>query len=112
MNPRGADVCEHCGAELAHQPRTPRIEVAATTLVEAVETPMNDADLAGMGYRAALQWAAGSDGRLLVDRLKRIARARGYGEGWISHCRGRQWEVVWQRTLRWREQQRKREMSR
>jgi superfamily II DNA or RNA helicase len=103
MNPRGAEQCQHCGAEL-HQPRPPHVEVRGPQLVEAVEAPTGDADLADMGYRALLQWAADEDGHLVATRLERIAAIRGYKQGWIWHLRGKQWEDVWRETERWRAQ--------
>jgi DNA repair protein RadD len=104
INEPGADVCAHCGGEL-RQKREPRVEVAAPRLVEAVEIPLSDADLARMSYRAVLQWAADHTGRLLADRLQRIARAREYSDGWVWHCTGLRWDELWLQTVQWREQQ-------
>jgi hypothetical protein len=86
---------------------TTAFTVSATRrrLVEAVEMPVSDSDLADMTYRAALQWAADDTGRLVPERLQRMARAKGYREGWAWHLAGRNWEHVWQDTLRWRAQQ-------
>ena len=105
MNQRGAETCEHCGAELPRPQRQPRVEVAARRLVEAVEAPLRDADLADLRYRDCLQWATDEQGHLVAERLQRIARARGYSDGWVWHLKGRPWGEVWQETMRWRAKQ-------
>jgi superfamily II DNA or RNA helicase len=106
MNERSAEFCTRCGAELhQQQQRAPKVEVTGPRLVEAFEVPVNHSDLADMTYRAALRWAADPNGHLVRKRLDRIARARGYAEGWAWHLAGRHWERVWQETVRWRQEQ-------
>jgi superfamily II DNA or RNA helicase len=100
INSRGLDECEHCGAELVHH-RAPRVEVAGRMLVEAVEVPVTDWDIAKMGKRGALRWAA-PDGRLRADRLERIAEVRGYKRGWVYYNAGKHWEEVWKEMEKWR----------
>jgi superfamily II DNA or RNA helicase len=104
VNERTDEFCTHCGGEL-HQRREPKIEITGPRLVEAVEAPISDADLHDMTYRAALRWAADDLGYLRPERLQRIARARGFKDGWVWHLRDKHWEQVWQETLRWRQQQ-------
>jgi ribosomal protein L40E len=82
VNPKGADVCLYCGAELPHRQQPARLIVAGQKLAEAVEE-VSDQSLSQMTYRAVMQWAAGADGRFDVSRLERIAYARGYRSGWI-----------------------------
>jgi DNA repair protein RadD len=102
MNSPMADRCEHCDALLHQggQARPSRVEVAGTRLVEAVEAPVDDADLAMMSYRDLLRWAAGDRAR-----LRRIARVKGYRAGWVGHNEGRDWEEVLDSAKRYREQQ-------
>lgn len=66
---------------------------------------IDDADFAAMTYRDALRCATGPDGRLVRDRLVRIARARGYNAGWVFHNAGRPWREVWEQTVQWRQAQ-------
>ena len=103
VNPPEADVCEHCGA--AQRQRDVRIEVEGPRLAEAIETPVNDAELAGMSYHSVLRWASGIDGRLVRDRLERGARSRGYRAYWVERNAGRHCEQVWEEHLRWRQRQ-------
>ncbi len=104
VNARGARLCAHCGGEL-HRKREPHVEVPGARLVEAIETPVNDTVLAAMSYRAALQWAADHKGRLVRERLQRVARARAYNDGWVWRCTGRHWVDVLEGTRLWRAQQ-------
>ena len=105
VNSPDADVCEHCGAVLSQQQREARIEVEGPRLAEAVETPVDDAELASMDYHAVLRWASGVDGRLARDWLERVARARGYRSYWVERNAGRRWERVWEEHLEWRARQ-------
>jgi DNA repair protein RadD len=104
INKRGARTCAHCGAA-PHQPQAPRIEVAGRPLVEAVAAPVDDFDLAAMGYLRLLRWAADGDGNLMAGRLQRIARVRGYRPSWVHYNIGKPWQQVWEATLRWRKEQ-------
>ena len=61
VNAPAAEVCEHCGTELNHQ-REVRIEVEGPRLAEAIETPVDNSELATMDYHSALRWAAAVDG--------------------------------------------------
>ncbi len=107
MNDPGANVCEHCGAMLHHhhERRTPRVVVAGRRLAEAVETPLNDAGLAGMTYKNQMRWAADRDGRFLLDRLERIARIRGFKPGWVWYHRHKRLADVLASVEQWRQQQ-------
>jgi hypothetical protein len=58
-----------------------------------------------MGFRAVLQWAADIDGKLIGKRCERIARARGYKQGWVWNVTGKRWDQVWEEAVRWRAQQ-------
>jgi DNA repair protein RadD len=78
INPRDAEHCEHCGAPFGHGEREPRVIVPGRTLVEAIETPVSDQDLVNMSARDRFRWAAGEDGRLVRERLQRIAIAKNY----------------------------------
>jgi len=71
LNPIAAFLCVNCGAQLRGPPS--RSEIQSGRLVE-----LNH--LAAMSYRQALHWAGGD-----ADRLRLIARARGYHRGWIHH---------------------------
>jgi superfamily II DNA or RNA helicase len=104
MNERGAEQCDACG-EALHRPRAPRVEVAGRSLVEAIEIPVTNRDIANMGLRGSLRWAADDAGRLLRSRLVRIAEVRGYNPGWVFHNAGRTWEEAWERINRWRKEQ-------
>jgi hypothetical protein len=106
MNERGAEECENCGAEL-RRPREPRVEVAGRSLVEAVETPATDRDIANMGLRGALRWAADDRGYLKPERLVRVADVRGYRRGWVYYNAGKYWEDLWSEMKTWQQQQRK-----
>jgi superfamily II DNA or RNA helicase len=88
VNDRGALECVNCGAEL-HRHRPPRAVVEGGRLAEAIEVPVTDTDLREMTYRDLLKWAADQDGRLMVERLERIARARDFKPGWIYYNRDR-----------------------
>jgi DNA repair protein RadD len=101
MNPREAEQCEHCGAPLQRtRERQPRIIVPGRALVEAVEAPMSDDELANMSARDRFHWAADDDGKLMPERLLRIAHAKGYQypQHWVQHHIGLNWEEAWQRA--------------
>jgi DNA repair protein RadD len=102
MNSPMDDYCEHCDAALHQggQERPSRVEVAGARLVEAVEAPVDDTDLALMSYRDLLRWADGDRAR-----LKRVARVKGYRPGWVGYNEGHPWEEVWEAAKRHREQQ-------
>ena len=104
VNAPAAEVCEHCGTELNHQ-REVRIEVEGPRLAEAIETPVDNSELATMDYHSALRWAAAVDGRLDRAWLERVARARGYQAYWVERNAGRRWERVWEEHLQWRARQ-------
>jgi DNA repair protein RadD len=108
VNGPGSDECSHCGAALRRE-RPSRVEVAGSRLVEAVEAveePRDDSDLADMTYRAALDWAAESDGVMRSStRLNRVARARGYSRMWVSYTLGCSVEEVLEKAKRYRKQQ-------
>ena len=104
INDRAAAECEHCGAEL-HQQRPPRVEVKGRQLAEAVEVPVDDADLAHMTFKHQMRWAADRDGHFLLDRLERIARVRGCKPGWVYYQRNRNLADVLASVERWRQQQ-------
>jgi hypothetical protein len=54
----------------------------------------------------ALRWAADIDGYLTNEqRLERLARARGYKQGWISYVFNQHWHTVWTNCLHWRKGQ-------
>jgi superfamily II DNA or RNA helicase len=93
INDRSDDVCVNCGAPL-HRHRPPRAVVEGGRLAEAVEVPVTDIDLREMTYRDALKWAADQDGRLVVERLERIARARDFRPGWVFYNRDRPLDEV------------------
>jgi superfamily II DNA or RNA helicase len=104
MNERGAEECESCGAEL-RRGREPRVEVAGRSLVEAVEIPVTDRDIANMGLRGALRWAADDRGYLKPERLVRVAAVRGYRRGFVYYNAGKYWEDVWTQMRLWRKEQ-------
>jgi superfamily II DNA or RNA helicase len=64
--------CPECGAELRSR-LGDRTEVHRPPLIEAER-------LRGMTYGQALRWAGASG-----DRLRLVARARGYKRGWVWH---------------------------
>jgi superfamily II DNA or RNA helicase len=68
--PAGCFSCPECGSELRSREH---VEADAVPLVEAER-------LRGMNYGAALRWAGTSE-----ERLRQIARARGYKRGWVWH---------------------------
>jgi hypothetical protein len=72
--PFAAIRCEACGARL-REPRPPiqRLEVRSGALVEIDH-------LVAMSYRQALHWAGESE-----DRLRLVAKARGYKRGWVFY---------------------------
>ena len=67
----GAQLARPVGAPLRLP--VPRVEVKTPTLVEIDR-------LAMMSYREAVAWAGTSE-----DRLRLVARARGYKRGWVWH---------------------------
>ena len=71
LNPISAITCQACGAPLRLP--VPRVEVRTSVLVEIDR-------LQAMTYRQALQWAGSSE-----DRLRLVARARGYKRGWVYY---------------------------
>jgi DNA repair protein RadD len=71
LNPIAALRCSECGAMLRDP--APRIEVRSSTLVEIDR-------VRAMTYGQALRWAGDSE-----ERLRLIARARGYRPGWVRH---------------------------
>jgi superfamily II DNA or RNA helicase len=103
VNPHDAQQCIHCGVPLPHRQRA-NIVVPGRPLTEAIESPVTDADLAAMSYRAALLWATDADGRLITERLERIAMSRGYKQGWVYHQAHRTLDAALQEFERWRRQ--------
>jgi hypothetical protein len=87
-------------------PRTPRVEVLGRTVAGAVGVSVIDRDIANMGLRVVLRWAANDDGRLLTRKLARIAEVRGYKPGWVYHNRGKHWEQVWDEMMARRRKER------
>jgi hypothetical protein len=74
INPIVAMGCEACGAQLREPaPRVARIEVRSGQLIEIDH-------LQAMSYRQALRWAGESE-----DRLRLVAKARGYKRGWVFY---------------------------
>ena len=102
MNPRHEEVCQHCGADL-HPQRQQQVEVSGTPLVEAFDVPVDDNDLRFMTHRDRLRWCAGDDGRLLRERLERVARVKNYEPGWVYYTmRAGHWQAAWKATKAWR----------
>jgi len=60
-----------------------------------------DDDLARMGLRDALKWAADDNGRLVRDRLLRVASARRYNPRWVSYWEDEYWENAHQHMCEW-----------
>jgi hypothetical protein len=89
--------------------RRPRIEVAGYVNLfpdwRPPPPPISDAALGRLNFRQMLRWCAGPDGRLQRDRLKRVAKLKGYDIGWVKHLAGRHWERAWNDVQRWRERQ-------
>jgi hypothetical protein len=75
----------------------PRVHVAG-----GLFNTVTDLDIAVMGLRKALRWAADADGRLLTRKLARVAEVRRYKPGWVFHNSGKHWETVWNEMERWR----------
>jgi DNA repair protein RadD len=73
-----AQECPECGVELQRQRKT-TIEEGAGELEEVTGISV---ELRRMPYRRALSWA-GAD----PERLRLVARARGYKLGWVWHVR-------------------------
>jgi DNA repair protein RadD len=105
MNERGATKCEHCGEPLGGRQQRQRVVAPGQRLAEAVQAPISDADLAAMSARDRFKWAAGPDGKLIRERLERIARAKGYEPFWVRCQIGSTWEQAYERMLQWRERQ-------
>jgi hypothetical protein len=82
---------------MANRSRTPRVDVAGPLF----ETPPTDLDIANMSLRDVLRWAANDDGRLLGQRLMRVAEVRGYKVGFAYHNAGRPWQHVYDDMMRW-----------
>jgi hypothetical protein len=59
-------------------------------------------ELRAMSYGQSLAWAAGRDGRLDSERLRRVARVRGYDDRWVERCAGRDWKEVRDSARAWR----------
>jgi hypothetical protein len=62
-------------------------------------------DLIRWPFKSCLQWAAGSDGKLQQDRLKRIAAARGYKAAWVQLVVDKDWLVVWNQSVDWHQRE-------
>jgi Type III restriction enzyme, res subunit len=74
LNPITARRSDACGAQLREpRPPIPRVEVRSGQLIEIDR-------LQAMTYRRALQWAGESE-----DRVRLVARVRGYKRGWVWH---------------------------
>ena len=101
MNPRGAEQCGHCGAALGRGERQERVVVRGRTLVQAVDVPINDADLARMTLSDGLRWCADDDGRIKHERALRLAQTRGYKRGWAGFVAGKPWQQVYAGMRDW-----------
>ena len=74
LNPITARHSDACGAQLREpRPPIPRVEVRSGQLIEIDR-------LQAMTYRRAPQWAGESE-----DRVRLVARVRGYKRGWVWH---------------------------
>jgi superfamily II DNA or RNA helicase len=73
LNPLAAVTCEACGAQLQCKPPIQRVEVPTNTLVEVER-------LRAMSYGQAVKWAGPNE-----SRLRQIAKARNYKEGWVYY---------------------------
>ena len=71
--------------------------------------PPSPDDLRAMTYRTALQWCADRQGILHSDRLKLLARARGYDQRWVKKVANRHWERVLADVHKWQQRQLARE---
>ncbi len=74
VNPRGTAACE-CGQILRPTPEEVRIAAMAR-----VSTPAVREQLRSVSYRKACNWA-GAD----VERLRQVAKARGYKVAWVAN---------------------------
>ncbi|MBR1234599.1 DEAD/DEAH box helicase [Bradyrhizobium sp. AUGA SZCCT0182] len=87
VNPQGAVECTNCGEQLSQGPRKAPMIIPGQRLAEAIATPVTDGDIAGMTYQECLKWARADGGKFSGDRLKRIARVRGFKPGWVYYAR-------------------------
>lgn len=76
LAPAGTANCTACGAELRPGPVEQREIAAELVRIEREE----DATLDRMSFRQLIDWAGDSP-----DRLRRVARIRGYRSGWVAH---------------------------
>jgi hypothetical protein len=86
-------------------PRRPRIELPSSRgfFVE-LEPPPSDRDLCRATYRQCLKWCA-RQGILQRDRLRRVARARGYHPRWVDRLAGRRIDDVVADANKWQGRQ-------
>ena len=103
INDRHDEACVNCGAPL-HERRAPRVEVAGRRLAEAIETPVDDDDIADMTYRTR-SMGRRPGRQFLLDRLERIARARDFKPGWVWYHRNKRLVDVLRDVEQWRQNQ-------
>jgi len=72
-----------------------------------MKPPTETDDLRWMSLRSAFQWAANERGLLIESRLEKVARARGYGRGWVYHNAGVPWLEALKNAQQWSRQQRR-----